>query len=173
MNKKVVSYHRAREKIYFAELYLKQLEALVDQSRITAKAEQLAHWESAVFHLVQAYGFFLERIAKHSKIALPESRNAELLFSHLATQDYQGPEIGRIAQLMRDEQSWLRQLLAAYADIQQAFALGYAQDAEQLIAVDMEQARLLPLAKKIQILQFWISEIQALFQDLDDCLEEY
>lgn len=104
---------RTNQKLYFARLHLDQLKAAEASSGWSKHALIESYNESVLFHLTSAYQSFLCEIAEVYRVAPEKIDGMASLVELLDAQGLEAPEVKELQQL-RESDSWLAMLLAAY-----------------------------------------------------------
>ncbi|MDH0645925.1 PasA protein [Pseudomonas sp. GD03858] len=108
-------YTRTNQKLFFAGLALESMAKAADSQAMNAQGLIQAERESALFHLYGALLGLCHEIAGFYR--LPVVATVEQALSDDALDRIAIPEVAEMLELVRHRQTWLAQLLAAYADL--------------------------------------------------------
>ncbi|PWB30759.1 PasA protein [Pseudomonas sp. SDI] len=110
-------YTRTNQKIYFAGLALEALGDAQESRAMNAQALIQAERESALFHLYGALLGLCHEIAGFYRLPQAAAPRAELLLSRDVLDAIAIPEMAELVELAQQPETWLAQLLKAYADL--------------------------------------------------------
>lgn len=110
-------YTRTNQKIYFAGLSLDALGKAQDSRAMNAQALIQAEREAALFHLYGALLGLCHEIAGFYRLPQAASSRAEQLLSREVLESIAIPELAELVELAQHPETWLAQLLRAYADL--------------------------------------------------------
>ncbi|CAM4044989.1 PasA protein [Pseudomonas reidholzensis] len=167
-------YTRTNQKLFFAGLALESM-AKAEQSRaMNAQGLIQAERESALFHLYGALLGLCHEIAGFYRLPQANAARAELLLNDEVLQSVAIPEMAEMLELTRQSETWLAQLLAAYADL---FRPPVAKKAPKtdvtqplIQAINLDQAETPALSH--EELERWRSSLKDLVRRFRDALSE-
>jgi hypothetical protein len=110
-------YTRTNQKIYYAGLSLASWAKAVDGRALNAQALIQAERETSLFHLYGALLGLCHEIAGFYHIAGAGAPRVELLLNKDVLAAAPSPELAELVELAANPQTWLAQLLAAYAGL--------------------------------------------------------
>ncbi|MEE1868985.1 DUF6586 family protein [Pseudomonas auratipiscis] len=110
-------YTRTNQKIYFAGLALEAMGKAQDSRAMNAQALIQAERESALFHLYGALLGLCHEIAGYYRLPQAAAARAELLLTREVLEAVAIPEMAELVELAEQRETWLAQLLSAYADL--------------------------------------------------------
>lgn len=110
-------YTRTNQKIYFAGLALEALGKAQDSRAMNAQAQTQAERESALFHLYGALLGLCHEIGGYYRLPQAGVLRAEQLLSREVLATIAIPELAELVELAEQPETWLAQLLRAYADL--------------------------------------------------------
>jgi hypothetical protein len=108
-------YTRTNQKIYFAGLALEALGKAQESRAMNAQALLQAERESALFHLYGALLGLCHEIAGFYRLPQANAPRAELLLTPQVLESIAIPEMAELVELAQQSETWLAQLLSAYA----------------------------------------------------------
>lgn len=108
-------YTRTNQKIYFAGLALEALGRAEQSKAMNAQALLQAERESALFHLYGALLGLCHEIAGFYRLPQANASRAELLLTPQVLESIAIPEMAELVELAQQPETWLAQLLSAYA----------------------------------------------------------
>ncbi|UVJ42575.1 PasA protein [Pseudomonas sp. LS1212] len=108
-------YTRTNQKIYFAGLALEALGRAEQSRAMNAQALLQAERESALFHLYGALLGLCHEIAGFYRLPQANASRAELLLTPQVLESIAIPEMAELVELAQQPETWLAQLLSAYA----------------------------------------------------------
>lgn len=110
-------YTRTNQKIYFAGLALEAMGKAQESRAMNAQALIQAERESALFHLYGALLGLCHEIAGFYRLPQAGAPRAELLLAREVLEAVAIPEMAELVELAEQRETWLAQLLYAYADL--------------------------------------------------------
>lgn len=110
-------YTRTNQKLFFAGLALESMAKAGDSQAMNAQGLIQAERESALFHLYGALLGLCHEIAGFYRLPQAAAPQAELLLNDEVLKAVSIPEMAEMLELARQPETWLAQLLAAYADL--------------------------------------------------------
>ncbi|WP_166359337.1 DUF6586 family protein [Pseudomonas akapageensis] len=108
-------YTRTNQKIYFAGLALEALGKAQESRAMNAQALLQAERESALFHLYGALLGLCHEIAGFYRLPQANAPRAELLLTPQVLESIAIPEMAELVELAQQPETWLAQLMSAYA----------------------------------------------------------
>ncbi|WP_176511682.1 DUF6586 family protein [Pseudomonas faucium] len=165
-------YTRTNQKLFFAGLALESMAKAADSQAMNAQGLVQAERESALFHLYGALLGLCHEIAGYYR--LPMAPSVEQLLADDALSAIAIPEVAELLELARQRETWLAQLLGAYADLFRppvAKKTPKTDVTQPLIqAVNLDQPE--PLALSGEELESWRSNLKGLVRRFRDALSE-
>ncbi|QGZ30585.1 DUF6586 family protein [Stutzerimonas stutzeri] len=110
-------YTRTNQKLYFAGLALENWRRADEKGTMNAPGLIQAEREAALFHLYGALLGLCHEIAGYYRLANAGAPQAELLLLRSPQQDSPSPELAELIELAEHRETWLAQLLKAYAGL--------------------------------------------------------
>lgn len=110
-------YTRTNQKIYFAGLALEALGKAQESRAMNAQALVQAERESALFHLYGALLGLCHEIAGFYRLPQAGASRVELLLTPEVLEAVAIPEMAELIELARQPETWLAQLISAYANL--------------------------------------------------------
>lgn len=110
-------YTRTNQKIYFAGLALDAMGKAQESRAMNAQALIQAERESALFHLYGALLGLCHEIAGFYRLPQAAAPRAELLLTREVLDAVAIPEMAELVELAEQRETWLAQMLGAYADM--------------------------------------------------------
>lgn len=110
-------YTRTNQKLYFAGLSLEALGKAQESRAMNAQALIQAERESALFHLYGALLGLCHEIAGFYRLPQASAARAEQLLNRDVLAAIAIPEMAELVELAEHPETWLAQLLRAYADL--------------------------------------------------------
>jgi len=157
-------YTRTNQKIYFAGLALDALGKAQSSGAMNAQALIQAERESALFHLYGALLGLCHEIAGFYRLPQAGAPRAELLLTREVLEAVAIPEMAELVELAEQRETWLAQLLAAYADL---FRPPVAKKAPKtdvtqplIQAVSLDEPEVAPLSR--EELESWRQNLKGL-----------
>lgn len=108
-------YTRTNQKIYFAGLSLESWRKAEEGQAVNAQALIQAEREVALFHLYGALLGLCHEIAGYYHLAERQVPRVELLLNRAVLDVAPSPELAELVELAEQPETWLAQLLKAYA----------------------------------------------------------
>nr|MBF0685672.1 PasA protein [Pseudomonas sp.] len=108
-------YTRTNQKIYFAGLALDNWRRAEEQGAVNASALVQAERENVLFHLHGALLGLCREIAAYYRLPEAGAVRVELLLTRSTQGSSPSPEMAELIELAEQPDSWLAELLAAYA----------------------------------------------------------
>jgi len=165
-------YTRTNQKLFFAGLALESMAKAADSQAMNAQGLVQAERESALFHLYGALLGLCHEIAGYYR--LPMAPSVEQLLADDALSAIAIPEVAELLELARQRETWLAQLLGAYADLFRppvAKKTPKTDVTQPLIqAVNLDQPELTALSR--EELESWRSNLKGLVRRFRDALSE-
>jgi hypothetical protein len=110
-------YTRTNQKIFFAGLALDAWRKAQAEGAFNAQALVQAEREAALFHLYGGLLGLCHEIAGYYRMADATQPRAELLLTRAVLDSAPSPELAELVELAQQPETWLAQLLAAYAEL--------------------------------------------------------
>lgn len=110
-------YTRTNQKIYFAGLALDNLRKAEAGTSLHGQGQVQAEREAALFHLYGALLGLCHEIAGYYRLPEANVPRAELLLNQAVLQAAPSPELAELVELAQQSETWLAQLLQAYAKL--------------------------------------------------------
>ncbi|UUY06852.1 PasA protein [Pseudomonas sp. J452] len=110
-------YTRTNQKIYFAGLALENLRKAEAGASMHGQGQVQAEREAALFHLYGALLGLCHEIAGYYRLPEANVPRAELLLNQAVLQAAPSPELAELVELAQQSETWLAQLLQAYAKL--------------------------------------------------------
>ena len=165
-------YTRTNQKIYFAGLSLEALARAEDGRAMNSPALIQAGRESALFHLYGALLGLCHEIGGYYR--LPTASSVEQLLEGDALNGIAIPEVAELLELARQRETWLAQMLSAYADLFRppvAKKTPKTDVTQPLIqAVNLDEPEQPALSR--ETLESWRSNLKSLVRRFRDALSE-
>ena len=165
-------YTRTNQKLFFAGLALESMAKAVESQAMNAQGLVQAERESALFHLYGALLGLCHEIAGYYR--LPTAPTVEQLLADDALNAIAIPEVAELLELARQRETWLAQLLSAYADLFRPPVVKKTPktDVTQPLiqAVNLDQAEQPALSR--EELESWRSNLKGLVRRFRDALSE-
>lgn len=108
-------YTRTNQKLYFAGLALEAWRRAEEGRAMNSQALIQAERESALFHLYGALLGLCHEIAGYYRLPEANAPRTELLLTKAVLDAAPSPELAELVELAQHSETWLAQLLAAYA----------------------------------------------------------
>ncbi|MEG0969468.1 MAG: DUF6586 family protein, partial [Pseudomonas sp.] len=108
-------YTRTNQKLFFAGLALESMAKAEQGQAMNAQGLVQAERESALFHLYGALLGLCHEIGGYYR--LPTASSVEQLLEGDALNGIAIPEVAELLELARQRETWLAQMLSAYADL--------------------------------------------------------
>ena len=167
-------YTRTNQKLFFAGLALESLAKAEQSQAMNAQGLLQAERESALFHLYGALLGLCHEIAGFYRLPQASATNAEVLLNDKTLESIAIPEMAEMLELARNRETWLAQLLAAYADLfrppvaKKAVKTDVTQPLIQ--AINLDEAEQPALSRKE--LESWRADLKSLVRRFRDALSE-
>lgn len=165
-------YTRTNQKLFFAGLALESMAKAADSQAMNAQGLVQGERESALFHLYGALLGLCHEIAGYYR--LPMAPSVEQLLADDALSAIAIPEVAELLELACQRETWLAQLLGAYADLFRppvAKKTPKTDVTQPLIqAVNLDQPE--PPALSREELESWRSNLKGLVRRFRDALSE-
>lgn len=110
-------YTRTNQKLFFAGLALESMAKAEASQAMNAQGLIQAERESALFHLYGALLGLCHEIAGFYRLPQAVAPSVERLLNDEALSAVTIPEVAEMLELVRQPETWLAQLLGAYADL--------------------------------------------------------
>ncbi|WP_275627195.1 DUF6586 family protein [Pseudomonas sp. 273] len=110
-------YTRTNQKLYFAGLALEAWRKAEEVRPMNAQAQVQAEREAALFHLYGAVLGVAHEIAGYYRLPEANAPRVELLLNAEVLAASPSPELAELVELAQQPETWLAQLLAAYAEL--------------------------------------------------------
>ncbi len=168
-------YTRTNQKLFYAGLALESWAKAEAGQAMNAQALVQAEREAALFHLYGALLGLCHEIAGYYRLANDSAPRAEDLLSPGLVSQAPAPELAELVELASNRETWLAQLLAAYAELFQpprAEKKVKVDPRTPLIqAVSLDQQEEPPLAR--EVLESWRTELKGLARRFRETLSEW
>ncbi|QXH37382.1 DUF6586 family protein [Pseudomonas muyukensis] len=165
-------YTRTNQKLFFAGLALESMARAEQSQALNAQGLIQAERESALFHLYGALLGLCHEIAGFYR--LPVAATVEQALAEEALNSIAIPEVGEMLELVSQRETWLAQLLAAYADLfrppvaKKTVKTDVTQPLIQAVSLDEPE----PVALSRDALQAWRQDLKDLVRRFRDALSE-
>lgn len=142
-------YTRTNQKLYFAGLALEAWRKAEEARPMNAQALVQAEREAALFHLYGAVLGVAHEIAGYYRLPEANAPRVELLLNAQVLAASPSPELAELVELAQQPETWLAQLLAAYAELFQPpreprkAKVDPTQPLIQAVSLDEEEPQLL------------------------------
>lgn len=110
-------YTRTNQKIYFAGIALDNLRKAEAGTSLHGQGQVQAEREAALFHLYGALLGLCHEIAGYYRLPEANVPRAEFLLNQAVLQAAPSPELAELVELAQQSETWLAQLLQAYAKL--------------------------------------------------------
>ncbi|EKT4522287.1 PasA protein [Pseudomonas putida] len=167
-------YTRTNQKLFFAGLALESMAKAADSQAMNAQGLIQAERESALFHLYGALLGLCHEIAGFYRLPQAAATQVELLLNEEALNGIAIPEVAEMLELARQPETWLAQLLRAYADLfrppvaKKAPKTDVIQPLIQAVNLDEPEQALLSREE----LESWRNNLKGLVRRFRDALSE-
>ena len=167
-------YTRTNQKIFYAGLSLESWHQAEEGRALNAQALIQAEREAALFHLYGALLGLCHEIAGYYRLPERTAPRAELLLSRAVLEAAPSPELAELVELAQQPETWLAQLLRAYAGLfqppqgEQKAKVDPAAPLIEAVSLDREEP---PLAR--ETLEAWRQQLKALAQRFRESLTEW
>lgn len=108
-------YTRTNQKIYFAGLALENWRRVEEQGAVNSPGLVQAERETSLFHLYGALLGLCHEITGYYRLPQADVARVELLLSRSPQDSPASPELAELIELAQQPESWVAELLAAYA----------------------------------------------------------
>jgi hypothetical protein len=167
-------YTRTNQKIFYAGLSLESWRKAQEGQAMNALALVQAEREAALFHLYGALLGLCHEIAGYYRLPDSNAPRVEQLLSKAVLEAAPSPELAELVELAQQPETWLAQLLSAYAELfqpPQAAKKAKVDPATPLIeAVSLDQ-EVPPLAR--ETLEAWRQQLASLARRFRETLSEW
>lgn len=167
-------YTRTNQKLFFAGLALESLGKAQGSQAMNAQGLVQAEREAALFHLYGALLGLCHEIAGFYRLPQAGAARAELLLSDEMLETVAIPEMAEMVELARHPETWLAQLLKAYADLYRppvARKVAKTDVTQPLIqAISLDETDVQPLSR--EELEGWRNNLKDLTRRFRDALSE-
>ncbi|MBH3460703.1 DUF6586 family protein [Pseudomonas putida] len=167
-------YTRTNQKLFFAGLALESMAKAEQSQAMNAQGLIQAEREAAVFHLYGALLGLCHEIAGFYRLPQANAARAELLLDDETLKTVAIPEMAEMLELARQPQTWLAQLIKAYADLFQppvAKKVAKTDVTQPLIqAVNLDEVEDVVLSRAE--LERWRQDLKGLVRRFREALSE-
>ncbi|ANC04232.1 PasA protein [Pseudomonas putida] len=167
-------YTRTNQKLFFAGLALESMAKAEQSQAMNAQGLIQAEREAAVFHLYGALLGLCHEIAGFYRLPQANAARAELLLNDDTLKTVAIPEMAEMVELARQPQTWLAQLIKAYADLFQppvAKKVAKTDVTQPLIqAVNLDEVEDVVLSRTE--LERWRQDLKGLVRRFREALSE-
>ncbi|MBK0058101.1 PasA protein [Pseudomonas sp. S44] len=167
-------YTRTNQKLFFAGLALESMAKAEQSQAMNAQGLIQAEREAAVFHLYGALLGLCHEIAGFYRLPQANAARAELLLDDDTLKTVAIPEMAEMLELARQPQTWLAQLIKAYADLFQppvAKKVAKTDVTQPLIqAVNLDEVEDVVLSRAE--LERWRQDLKGLVRRFREALSE-
>tara|TARA_R110000868_G_scaffold15490_6_gene70641 strand:+ start:619 stop:1137 length:519 start_codon:yes stop_codon:yes gene_type:complete len=167
-------YTRTNQKIFYAGLALESWRKAEQGQSMNALALIQAEREAALFHLYGALLGLCHEIAGYYRLPESTAPRAESFLTSVVLSAAPSQELGELVELAQSKDSWVAQLLSAYAALfkpPQAGKKSKVDPTTPLITAVSLDEDVEPLAH--QSLEIWRQELKALAQRFRETLSEW
>lgn len=167
-------YTRTNQKIFYAGLSLESWHKAQAGRAMNAQALIQAEREAALFHLYGALLGLCHEIAGYYCLANSDTPRAEDLLTQAVLDIAPSQELGELVELAQSPDSWLAQLLGAYAELfqpPQAAKKAKLDPSTPLITAVSLDEEIEPLSR--ETLEIWRQNLKALAQRFRETLSEW
>jgi hypothetical protein len=167
-------YTRTNQKIFYAGLSLESWGKAQEGRAMNAHALVQAEREAALFHLYGALLGLCHEIAGYYSLPNSDAPRAEDYLSKAVLDAAPSQELGELVELAQSPDSWLAQLLGAYAELfqpPQAAKKAKIDPATPLITAVSLDGEVEPLSR--ETLEAWRQHLKALAQRFRETLSEW
>jgi hypothetical protein len=167
-------YTRTNQKIFYAGLALEAWRKAEQAQSMNALALIQAEREAALFHLYGALLGLCHEIAGYYRLAESDAPKAEHFLNQATLDLAPSQELGELVELAQSSQSWLAELLKAYAALFQpprASKQAKVDPATPLITAVSLDAEVEPLSR--ESLEAWRQSLKSLAQRFRETLSEW
>jgi len=164
---------RTMQKLYSARLLAEHLNALEQQDELVRSAFRMAHTEAVLFQMQGALQSLLYEIAEAARLPQGEWLTIEDLQQAADEHERCLPQLNILLELQNDSFSWLNQFQKRY----QSCWLPERQSTDKDVHVASQAANLISTApeevSEIEQLKLWLTNMQALVNDLRQTMQEF
>lgn len=167
-------YTRTNQKIFYAGLSLESWHKAQAGRAMNAQALIQAEREAALFHLYGALLGLCHEIAGYYRLSNSDTPRAEDLLTQAVLDIAPSQELGELVELAQSPDSWLAQLLGAYAELfqpPQAAKKAKLDPSTPLITAVSLDEEIEPLSR--ETLEIWRQNLKALAQRFRETLSEW
>ncbi|MBS7661250.1 PasA protein [Pseudomonas lalucatii] len=167
-------YTRTNQKLFYAGLALESWRQAQEGRAMNAQALIQAEREAALFHLYGALLGLCHEIAGYYRLPERTAPRAEQLLSHAVLEAAPSPELAELVELAQQPETWLAQLLRAYAELfqppqgERKAKVDPATPLIEAVSLDREEP---PLAR--ETLEAWRQQLKVLAQRFRESLTEW
>ncbi len=169
-------YTRTNQKIYFAGLALEAMRRAETGQALNAQALLQAEREACLFHLYGGVLSLCHEIAGYYHVVPANAPRVELLLNSTVLAASPSPELAELVELTQQADSWLAQLLAAYARLfmpPQAPKVAKVDPTLPLInAVNLDEVEAAPELSSVE-LESWRQPLKVLALRFRETLTEW
>lgn len=167
-------YTRTNQKIFYAGLSLESWHKAQAGRAMNAQALIQAEREATLFHLYGALLGLCHEIAGYYRLVNSDTPRAEDLLTQAVLDVAPSQELGELVELAKSPDSWLAQLLGAYAELfqpPQAAKKAKLDPSTPLITTVSLDEEVEPLSR--ETLEIWRQHLKALAQRFRETLSEW
>jgi len=167
-------YTRTNQKIFYAGLALESWRQAEEGRAMNAQALVQAEREAALFHLYGALLGLCHEIAGYYRLPQSNAPRAEQLLTPAVLEAAPCPELAELIELAQQPETWLAQLLLAYAELfqpPQAEKKAKVDPAMPLIEAISLDREVPPLAH--ETLEEWRQQLKSLAKRFRESLSEW
>lgn len=167
-------YTRTNQKIFYAGLSLESWHKAQAGRAMNAQALIQAEREATLFHLYGALLGLCHEIAGYYRLANSDTSRAEDLLTQAVLDVAPSQELGELVELAQSPDSWLAQLLGAYAELfqpPQAAKKAKLDPSTPLITAVSLDEEIEPLSR--ETLEIWRQHLKTLAQRFRETLSEW
>lgn len=167
------------QKLGFAAALISLAKSFPDDSIGIRKTQRQACYEASVFQLYAAYHFYLRELADNNRIKNPEYiKSIDALCDALSQSGNSPSEANELRELIKDEKSWLSQVLVQYSHVfaspsrkkeKKAFGNDNLIDIVELDQIAETSAQ----AFEFDVIEEWLIEFRALIARQRETSAEY
>ncbi|WP_439861574.1 DUF6586 family protein [Pseudomonas sp. MBLB4136] len=167
-------YTRTNQKIFYAGLALESWRKAEEGRAMNAQGLIQAEREAALFHLYGALLGLCHEIAGYYRLPERDAPRAEQLLSRASLEAAPSPELAELVELAQKPETWLAQLLQAYAELflppreERKAKADVLTPLIEAVSLDQEVA---PLSR--ETLEAWRQQLKALAQRFRESLTEW
>lgn len=167
-------YTRTNQKIFYAGLALESWRKAQEGQAMNALALVQAEREAALFHLYGALLGLCHEIAGYYRLAESNAPRVEQLLNKTVLDTAPSPELAELVELAQNPETWLAQLLVAYAELFQPPRVAKKAKVDpgtpliEAVSLDQQEP---PLAR--ETLEAWRQQLAALARRFRETLSEW